>query len=157
MSLLEDFETLAQKQDNSIEYFLLQMVMKDRYPIEIGLDEFSREYFEYFNSPGDWMDSDRPLYRRGSTLRENRVYLASGIVGPNVSQLVSERMYILGCLEIGFRKITREELHKYIDIYAKQWPDSELSIGSRRPRGYSYSTDYMDIEDWTVNSSIYSI
>lgn len=161
MSLLDDFETLERRQVDSIDYFLMQLVIQDRYPIEMNLDEFSRVYFEHFDTIG-WLDRDRPLYNK-STLYDGRVYIASGIDGHNVSQYASERIYVIGCLETGFRKITREELQKYLDMFAKQWPDSELRVGFGQPQEYSYyyphsienidrGHRYIDIAEWKVNN-----
>ena len=40
MGLLEDFETLEKQQIDSIEYYLSNMVLKDRYPINIDIKTY---------------------------------------------------------------------------------------------------------------------
>lgn len=127
MGLLEDFETLEKQQTDSIEYYLSSMVLKDRYPITMNLDEFCREYFAFQNYGKVW-DPDH-CYRARTNLMSDRVYIAGGIDGSNVSKFASERTVLIGTLDEGFRKITTDELHQYIELYTKQWPDS----------GYAYA------------------
>lgn len=122
MSLLDDFETLEQKQVNSIEYYLSRMVLKDRYPITMNLDEFSKEYFSFQNP--DICDLDH-CFRTRTNLIEGRVYIACGVDGNNVSKFASERIVLIGTLDDGFRKITSDELHQYMGLYMEQWPESE--------------------------------
>ena len=127
MGLLEDFETLEKQQTDSIEYYLSCMVLKDRYPITMNLDEFRREYFAFQNDGATWWDkwdSDH-FFRERTNLMRGRVYIAGGIDGGNVSKFASERTVLIGTLDDGFRKITTDELHQYIELYTKQWPDSE--------------------------------
>lgn len=125
MSLLDDFETLEQKQVNSTEYYLSHMVLKDRYPITMNLDEFCKEYFTFQNYGQVW-DSDH-FFRERTNLIEGRVYIACGIDGGNVSKFASERIVLIGTLDDGFRKITTDDLNQYIELYMKQWPDSEYT------------------------------
>lgn len=123
MSLLDDFETLEQKQVNSIEYYLSRMVLKDRYPITMNLDEFSKEYYT-FQSYGRTCDADH-CFRNRTNLIEGRVYIACGIDGNNVSKFASKRIVLIGTLDDGFRNITSDELHQYMGLYMEQWPESE--------------------------------
>ena len=123
MSLLDDFETLEQKQVNSIEYYLRQMVIKDRYPITMDFDVFCNEYFQLSNY-GSIYDPDERLYSR-SNLMGGRVYIAAGIDRSNVSVLASEYRIIIGTIDEGFRKITEKDLQQYLQFYKEQWPDCD--------------------------------
>jgi hypothetical protein len=123
MSLLDDFETIEKRQTDSIEYYLSNMVLKDRYPITMNLDEFCREYFAFQNYGSMW-DPDH-CFRARTNLMGGRVYIACGIDGSNVSKFASKRMVLIGTLDDGFRKITSDELHQYMGLYMKQWPESE--------------------------------
>ena len=123
MGLLEDFETLEKQQTDSIEYYLSHMVLKDRYPITMNFDEFCKEYFTLQNYGRVW-DPDH-CFRARTNLMGGRVYIAAGIDGSNVSKFASERIVIIGTLDDGFRKITTDELHQYMDLYMKQWPESD--------------------------------
>lgn len=123
MGLLEDFETLEKQQTDSIEYYLSSMVLKDRYPITMNLDEFCREYFAFQNYGKVW-DPDH-CFRARTNLMSGRVYIAGGIDGSNVSKFASERIVLIGTLDDGFRKITTDDLHQYMELYMKQWPDSD--------------------------------
>ena len=125
MSLLDDFETLEQQQVNSIEYYLSRMILKDRYPITMNLDEFCKEYFAFQNYGSVW-DPDH-CFRSRTNLMGGRVYIACGIDGSNVSKLASERIILLGTLDDGFRKITTDDLNQYMELYMKQWPDSDYT------------------------------
>ena len=125
MGLLEDFETLEKQQTDSIEYYLSSMVLKDRYPITMNLDEFYKEYSAFQNY--GWacdLDLDH-CFRTRTNLMRGRVYIAGGVDGSNVSKFASDRTILIGTLDEGFRKITTDELHQYIELYTKQWPDSE--------------------------------
>jgi hypothetical protein len=126
MGLLRDFETLEKQQTDSIEYYLSHMVLKDRYPITMNLDEFCKEYFAFQNHSATW-DKWSPdhCFRTQTNLMEGRVYIAGGVDGSNVSKFASERIVLIGTLNDGFRKITTDELHQYEELYQKQWPDSE--------------------------------
>lgn len=123
MGLLEDFETLEKQQTDSIEYYLSHMVLKDRYPITMNLDEFSREYFALQNYGSVW-DPDH-CFRARTNLMGSRVYIVGGVDGSNVSKFASERTILIGTLDDGFRKVATDDLHRYIELYVKQWPDSE--------------------------------
>ena len=122
MSLLDDFETLEKQQTDSIEYYLSNMVLKDRYPITMSLDDLCREYFAFQNYGS--MDPDH-CFRARTNLISGRVYIAAGVDGSNVSKFASERTVLIGTLDDGFRKITTDELHQYMGLYMKQWPESE--------------------------------
>jgi hypothetical protein len=125
MSLLDDFETLEKQQTNSIEYYLSNMILKDRYPITMNLDEFCKEYFAFQNYGSIW-DPDH-CFRARTNLISGRVYIACGIDGSNVSKLASERIILIGTLDDGFRKITTDDLNQYMELYMKQWPDSDYT------------------------------
>lgn len=125
MSLLDDFETLEQKQVNSIDYYLRQMVIKDRFPIVMDFDVFCQEYFQLTNRSLRY-DPDERLYSHSySNLIEGRVYIAAGIDRSNVTQLASEYRVIIGTIDGGLRKITEDELEQYIQFYKEQWPDCD--------------------------------
>lgn len=143
MGLLEDFETLERQQTDSIDYYLSFLVLKDRYPITMNLDEFCREYFAFQNHGSMW-DPDHCFHAR-TNLMGGRVYIACGIDGSNVSKFASERTVLIGTLDDGFRKITSDELHQYMGLYMKQWPDSEYT------HTLSQSIHYL------LNKYIYSI
>ena len=123
MSLLDDFETIEKRQTDSVEYYLSRMVLKDRYPITMNLDEFSKEYYT-FQSYGRTCDADQ-CFRTRTNLIEGRVYIACGVDGSNVSKFASKRIVLIGTLDDGFRKITSDELDQYMKLYMEQWPESE--------------------------------
>lgn len=123
MGLLGDFETLEKQQTDSIEYYLSHMVLKDKYPITMNLDDFCKEYFAFQNFGETW-DPDHG-FRARTNLMGCRVYIVGGIDGSNVSKFASERIVLIGTLDDGFRKITTDELHQYMGLYTKQWPDSD--------------------------------
>lgn len=128
MGLLEDFETLEKQQTDSIEYYLSYLILKDRYPITMNLDEFCEEYFAFQNHSTTWDKRDPDhCFRTQTNLIEGRVYIACGIDGGNVSKFASERIVLIGTLDAGFRKITTDELHQYAELYQKQWPDSDYT------------------------------
>lgn len=123
MGLLEDFETLEKQQTDSIEYYLSCLVLKDRYPTTMNLDEFYREYFAFQNYDVAWVPDH--CFRSRTNLMSGRVYIAGGIDGSNVTKFASERIVLIGTLDDGFRKITTDNLYQYIELYMKQWPDSD--------------------------------
>ena len=41
MSLLDDFETIEKQQTNSIEYYLYQLVLRDKHPINIDIETYN--------------------------------------------------------------------------------------------------------------------
>ena len=128
MSLLDDFETLEQKQVDSIDYYLRQMVIKDKYPIAMSLDVFYKEYFHFHTSKyGHCCDLDGQLYSR-SNLMHDRVYMAAGENGCNASK-VSKPEYghiiLIGTIDEGFRKIEMKDLQRYFELYEEQWPDCD--------------------------------
>ena len=125
MSLLEDFETLEKRQTDSIEYYLSHMVLKDRYPITMNLDEFCKEYF-VFQNYGRAYDPNH-CFRERTNLMRGRVYIAGGVDRSNVSKFASERIVMIGTLDDGFRKITTGDLNQYMELYMKQWPDSDYT------------------------------
>ena len=124
MSLLDDFETIVERQTNSVEYYLSRMILKDRYPITMNLDDFCKEYFAFQNY--DNWDSGYCFQPR-TNLIEGRVYIACGVDGSNVSKFASERIILIGTLDDGFRKITTDDLNQYMELYMKQWPDSDYT------------------------------
>lgn len=128
MSLLDDFETLEKKQVNSTEYCLQKLVIQDKYPVAMRLDEFCKEHLQYSNHSirhdlDDWRDER--LYSR-SNLMPGRVYIAVGENGYNVSKVWKpeyEYIILIGTVDEGFRKITEDDLQQYIKFYQDQWPD----------------------------------
>lgn len=163
MGLLEDFETLEKQQTDSIEYYLSSMVLKDRYPITMNLDEFCREYFAYQNYGSMW-DPDH-CFRARTNLMGGRVYIAGGIDGGNVSKFASERIVLIGTLDDGFRKITTDELHQYMGLYMKQWPDSDYVNTLSQSIHYLFNQYILnpysmprpigciDVDEWKTNNT----
>lgn len=165
MGLLEDFETLEKQQIDSMEYYLSSMVLKDRYPITMNLDEFCREYF-VFQNYGRTCDADFDdhCFRTRTNLMKGRVYIAGGIDGGNVSKFASERICLIGTLDDGFRKITTDELHQYMGLYMKQWPDSEYIHTLSQSIHYLFNkyvspysmpgpTGCIDMYEWKTNNT----
>ena len=129
MSLLDDFETLEKKQVNSTEYCLQKLVIQDKYPVAMRLEEFCKEYFHTLNhdllhDPDEWRD-ERLSSR--SNLMPGRVYIAAGENGYNISKVTKpeyDYIILIGTIDEGFRKITEKDLQQYIQFYNEQWPDS---------------------------------
>ena len=106
MGLLEDFETLEKQQTNSIEYYLYQLVLKDKHPINIDIETYN-----------------------------------------DIKNIEQDRVYIVVCggkIHIGVPPVLKEiELNNfyiYLDLYSKQYPD----------------TNVQDLVDWPLWYLIYS-
>lgn len=174
MGLLEDFETLEKQQTDSIEYYLYQLVLKDKHPINIDIKTY--EYAKtiepqsikhgrvYIIVCGDKIHIGvHPVFKEielndfylyldlytkqypGTNVRDlvdwplwcliYSTYIhydadfaygrSNNIDGSNVSKFASERIVLIGTLDDGFRKITTDDLHQYMELYTKQWPDSD--------------------------------
>jgi hypothetical protein len=93
---IDDFEAIEQKQVNSIEYRLQKLVIRDKYPVAMRLEEFCKEYFQqsdYGRRLDPW--NDEPFYSR-SNLMPGRVYIALGENGYNISKVCKpEYEYII--------------------------------------------------------------
>lgn len=127
MSLLDDFEAIEQKQVNSTEYRLRKLVIQDKYPVAMRLEEFCKEYFhqsDYGLRHNPW--DDGPPYYSRSNLMPGRVYIALGENGYNISKVCKpeyEYIILIGTIDEGFQKIKEDDLQQYIQFYKDQWPE----------------------------------
>lgn len=99
MSLLDDFSTITEKQDNSLELYFLKMVLKDKIPVIISLEEYEKE----------------------TDLDSSRVYIVSGFEQGTF-------IVFLGTVEDGVRKITTDELTTYLKMLQEYYQEDDSVV-----------------------------
>lgn len=105
MSLLDDFSTIAEKQDNSLELYFLKMVFKDKNPLVMSLEDYKKE----------------------TNLDSSRVYIVSGFE-QDPSSKRDEFIMFLGTVEEGIRKITTDELTKYLKMLQEHYQEEDSVV-----------------------------
>ena len=96
MGLLEDFETLENQQTNSIEYYLYQLVLKDKHPINIDINTY--EYAKDIEP---------------QSIEQDRVYI---VCGSKIS---------IGIHPV-LKEIELNDFYLYLELYSKQYPDENV-------------------------------
>jgi hypothetical protein len=105
MSLLDNFSTIAEKQDNSLELYFLKMVLKDKNPLVISFEDYKKE----------------------TNLDSSRVYIVSGFEQDPSSERDEFNMF-LGTVEDGIRKITTDELTKYLKMFQDYYQEEDSVV-----------------------------
>lgn len=105
MSLLDDFSTMVEKQDNSLELYFLKMVLKDQNPLVMSLEDYKKE----------------------TNLDSSRVYIVSGFEHDPSSER-DEFFMFLGTVEDGIRKITTDELTKYLKMLQEHYQEEDAVV-----------------------------
>ena len=105
MSLLDDFETIVERQDNSIEAYLLKMILKAKNPTVISLED----------------------YKKDTNLDQSAVYIVSGFNSDPSSDQHTFVMF-LGTVEDGIRKITTDELTKYLKMLQEHYQEEDSVV-----------------------------
>ena len=105
MSLLDDFGTIVERQDNSIEVYLLKMVLKAKNPTVISLED----------------------YKKDTNLDQSSVYIVSGFESdPDQYTFVM----FLGTVEDGIRKISTDELTQYLRLLQEQYQEEDSVVNN---------------------------
>ena len=107
MSLLDDFETIVERQDNSIEVYLLKMVLKAKNPTVISLED----------------------YKKYTNLDQSSVYIVSGFDSDPSSDQHTFVMF-LGTVEDGIRKISTDELTQYLRLLQEQYQEEDSVVNN---------------------------
>ena len=97
MGLLEDFETLENQQTNSIEYYLYQLVLKDKHPINIDINTY--EYAKDIEP---------------QSIEQDRVYIV--VCGNKIH---------IGVHPV-LKEIELNDFWLYLELYSKQYPDENV-------------------------------
>lgn len=122
MSVLDNFEELCEKQDNTIEFRLCKYATQDKCPLIIN----STQLFEMGSVDGLYMIlSDEDLKCR---LIHGRTYIHI-LLNYSYTKLGSESqsdyMYFIGSSENGFEYLTPDQWVVYINSYAITWGEKE--------------------------------
>lgn len=97
MGLLEDFETLEKRQTDSIEYYLYQLVLKDKHPINIDIKTY--EYAKDIEP---------------RSIIQDRVYI-----------IVRGDKILIGIHPV-LKEIELNDFYLYLDLYKEQYPNENI-------------------------------
>lgn len=123
MSLLDDFNSICEAQDNSMEMKLRRYVQKDKYPLMFSMPEFCRRFSTHI--------SKEVMFAR---MDPNRVYL---VVRDASTDWVTQRpvtppnenscKYLIGTADDGMMSMSHEEYISYLKYHREQWHNIDNS------------------------------
>lgn len=127
MSLLDDFESICAEQDDSMEVKLRKFVVKDKYPIIMGMAEYVSRYHiaDAFNIGRE----REPIYRNGLPDR-NRVYIVVNSVMDNITskiQTYPDRTSYNIVIDELWTPITNDEYYMYLKYHEEFWKNADHS------------------------------
>ena len=136
MGLLEDFETLEKQQTDSIEYYLYQLVLRDKHPINIDIRTYK------------YAKNIEP-----QSIKQDRVYIV--VCGDNI---------LIGVHPV-LKEIELKDFWLYLELYTKQYPSENIKDFVDWPLWsliyakytHSYDMDFVyNTNNWGTIDSRYS-
>lgn len=118
MGLLEDFETLEKLQTDSIEYYLYQLVLRDKHPINIDIRTY--EYAKNIEP---------------QSIKQDRVYIITCV----------DRI-LIGTHPV-LKEIELNDFYLYLDLYTKQYPSENIKDLIGWPLWHLIYTTYTHLYD----------
>ena len=122
MSLLNNFEELQDAQNNSIEFFLLEMVDLSSNPSFVKLKDFLEvEYDPYSHDDDDFGFATRITWF-DKNLGNNNVYISAGY-GNAVHDFIRSKEFIIfiGIINTGFKKISWNDFEMYVTMFRERY------------------------------------
>lgn len=125
MSLLNNFEELQDAQNNSIEFFLLEMVDLSSNPSFVKLKDFLEvEYDPYSHDDDNFRFATRITWF-DKNLGNNNVYISAGYDNPTNStyDFIRSKEFIIfiGTINTGFKKINWNDFEMYVTMFCERY------------------------------------
>lgn len=125
MSLLDDFENICHEQDDSMEVKLRRFVIKDKYPIIMGMSDYIRKYYTTDAFDVEMKESihQRELPDRG------RVYIVVNSAIDNLTSKVQTQPIASYNIAIDgtWTSISHEEYIMYLKYHGEFWKNADHS------------------------------
>ncbi len=126
MSLLDDFENICTEQDDSMEMKLRRIVMKDKYPIIMGMNEYVVKYHTIDSFDVEMKES---IHQR-ELPKEGRVYIVVKSVMDNITSKVQtypDRTSYNIVIDGAWAPISHEEYIMYLKFHEEFWKNADHS------------------------------
>lgn len=123
MSLLNNFEELQDAQNNSIEFFLLEMVDLSSNPSFVELKDFlAVEYDPYSHDDDDFIHTRMIWFDKN--LGNNNVHISAGYDNSNSTyDFIRSKEFIIfiGTINTGFKKINWNDFEMYVTMFRERY------------------------------------